>query len=185
MPGINSYEKKGTSSDFLRQEAFVKKTQQEIAESLGTGRSAVVAMKNHSRGASVQVAKKAAATTGQSPANIYLTSQVAALQKRISTKAIKDENVLGACQSIIGAIKGQFRSDEFDRSDPEFIRAAENLKAIAEAALDMAPTDGNGEPVNSTGDSVAAALKGQRDLNGKAIPEGDKIERDAHGRRVR
>jgi hypothetical protein len=36
MPGINSYEKKGKSSDFLRQEAFVKKTQQEIAESLST-----------------------------------------------------------------------------------------------------------------------------------------------------
>jgi hypothetical protein len=183
MPGINSYEKKGTSSDFLRQEAFVRKTQQEISESLGTGRSAVVAMKNHSRGASVQVAKKAAASTGQSSGNIYLTSQVAALEKKITTKAIKDENVLGACQSIMRAIKGQFRSEEFDRSDPEFVRAAENLKAIATAALDMAPA--NEEPVHATGDSTATVFKSQRDPFSKAIPEGEQIERDAMGRRIK
>jgi hypothetical protein len=197
MPGINSYEKKGKSSDFLRQEAFVKKTQQEIAESLGTGKSAIVGMKNHSRGASVQVAKKAAATTGQKPANIFLTSQVAALEKKITKKQIKDENVLGACQSIMRAIKGQFRDSEFDRRDEEFVRAAEMLKAIATAALDMAdsqdksfgPAAGSGNDagvVHHVGDSTAVATKSTRDANGKAVvEEGETVERDAYGRRIK
>ncbi len=187
MAGINSFEKKGKSSNFLRQEAFVKKTQDEIAESLGTKKSSIVAIKNHTRGASVQVAKKAAATTGQKPANIFLTSQVAALEKKITTKAIKDENVLGACQSIMRAIKGQFRSEEFDRRDDEFTASAERLRQIAVAALDMADRDAANEymePTHGTGDSVEVALK-SRDLHGRAIPEGPAIERDAYGRRVK
>jgi hypothetical protein len=193
MAGINSWEKKGKSSDFLRQEAFVKKTQDEIAENLGTGKSAIVGMKNHSRGASVQVAKKAAAATGQKPANIFLTSQVAALEKKITKKQIKDENVLGAAQTIMRAIKGQFRSDEFDRRDEEFIRAAEMLRDIAVAALDMAEDKSMGPKAGSpndtgypkaTGDSVAPALKSSRDAHGKAIPEGEKILRDAFGRAI-
>jgi hypothetical protein len=194
MPGINSYEKKGTSSNFLRQEAFVKKTQQEIAESLGTGKSAIVGMKNHSRGASVNVAKKAAATTGQKPANIFLTSQVAALEKKITTKAIKDENVLGACQSIMRAIKGQFRDSEFDRTEPEFVAAAERLRDIATAALDMADRDATmggtaaaneyTEPTRGTGDSVATVFK-SRDAHGKSVQEGEQIERDPLGRRIK
>jgi hypothetical protein len=196
MAGINSYEKKGKSSDFLRQEAFVKKTQQEIAESLGTGKSAIVGMKNHSRGASVQVAKKAAATTGQKPANIFLTSQVAALEKKITTKSIKDENVLGACQSIMRAIKGQFAAKDFDRRDAEFVAAAERLRDIAVAALDMAdsqdksmgPAAGSlndAGVVHHVGDSVAPALKSTRDAHGKAIPEGETVDRDAYGRRIK
>jgi hypothetical protein len=196
VPGINSYEKKGKSSDFLRQEAFVKKTQQEIAESLGTGKSAIVGMKNHTRGASVQVAKKAAATTGQKPANIFLTSQVAALEKKITTKSIKDENVLGACQSIMRAIKGQFAAKDFDRRDAEFVAAAERLRDIAVAALDMADSMGPkaggatdlGYP-HAEGDSVAPALKTAtkghtRDLHGRAVPQDEAIERDAFGRAV-
>jgi len=200
MVGINSFEKKGKSSNFLREQAFITKTQQEIAESLGTKKSQVVAMKNHTRGASVQVAKKAAATTGQKPANIFLTSQVAALEKKITTKAIKDENVLGACQSILRAIKGQFRSEEFDRRDEEFVAAANLLRDIATAALDMADRDetmgGTAaaneymEPTRGVGDSVASALKtatkgSTRDAWGKAVPDGEKIERDPLGRRVR
>lgn len=191
MPGINSYEKSGKSSNFLREQAFIKKTQQEVAQSLGTGKSAVVSMKNHSRGASVQVAKKAAAVTGQKPANIFLTSQVASLQKRIATKSIKDENVLAACQNVMKSIRGQFRDSEFDRSDPEFIAAAENLKKIAEAALDLsAPAQ---EPVHATGDSVEAALKAeldahdgkvQRDVHGRAVPQGNRVNRDGHGRAI-
>ncbi len=193
MPGINSYEKKGTSSNFLSQEAFIKKTQDEIADHLGTGKSAIVGMKNHSRGASVNVAKKAAATTGQKPANIFLTSQVAALEKKITKKQIKDENVLGACQSIMRAIKGQFRSDEFDRRDEEFKAAAEMLRLIAVAALDMAEPKSMGPAAGSpndtgypkaTGDSTAVATKSTRDAHGKAIPEGEKIERDAFGRAI-
>lgn len=199
-PGINSYEKKGSkSSDFLRQEAFVKKTQREIAENLGTGKSAVVAMKNHTRGASVQVAKKAAATTGQKPANIFLTSQVEALEKKISKKQIEDSNVLGTCQSIMRSAKGQFRDNEFDRSDPEFIAAAERLRDIAVAALELTPADATMggsaaareymEPTHGVGDSVAPALKtatkSQRDPFGKAVVEGEKIERDPQGRRIK
>jgi transcriptional regulator len=187
MVGINSFEKKGKSSNFLREQAFITKTQQEIAESLGTKKSQVVAMKNHTRGASVQVAKKAAATTRQKPANIFLTSQVAALEKKITTKAIKDENVLGACQSIMRAIKGQFRDAEFDRRDAEFVAAAERLRDIAIAALEMAPADdGNGEPITAVGDSTAVATKGStRDAWGRAIPEGPAIQRDAYGRALR
>jgi hypothetical protein len=144
-------------------------------------------MKNHTRGASVQVAKKAAATTGQKPANIFLTTQVAALEKKITMKGIKDENVLGACQSIMRAIKGQFRDSEFDRRDDEFTASAERLRQIAVAALDMADRDAANEymePTRGTGASVEVALKG-RDLHGKAIPEGEKIERDAYGRAIR
>lgn len=197
MAGINSYEKSGKSSDFLREQAFIAKTQQEIAESLSTGKSAVVAMKNHTRGASVQVAKKAAATTGQNSASIFLTSQVAALEKKISTKAIKDENVLGACQSIMRSINGQWASKEIPRRDPEFIAAAERLRDIAVAALDMAPADeGMGDKaarrewMERTHDAnsgvTAVATKGiTRDANGKAIPEGPAIERDAHGRKIK
>ncbi len=184
MAGINSYEKKGKSSNFLREEAFVKKTQDEIAESLGTGRSAIVGMKNHTRGASVQVAKKAAGATGQKPASIFLTTQVAALETRISRKQIKDENVLGAAQSIMRAIKGQFRDSEFDRRDAEFVAAAERLRQIAVAALDMADKDEYMEPTNATGDSVEVALKSTRDAHGRATSEGPAIERDAFGRAV-
>jgi hypothetical protein len=200
MAGINSFEKKGKSSNFLRQEAFVKKTQDEIAESLGTKKSAIVAMKSHTRGASVQVAKKAAEATGQKPANIFLTSQVAALEKKITTKAIKDENVLGACQSIMRAIKGQFRSEEFDRRDEEFVAAANLLRDIATAALDMADRDATMggtaaaneymEPTRGVGDSVEVALKtatkgSTRDAWGKAVEDGPAIERDAYGRAIR
>lgn len=192
MPGINSYEKSGKSSDFLREQAFIAKTQQQIAESLGTGKSAVVAMKNHNRGASVEVAKKAAAVTGAAPATIFLTTQVASLQKRIATKAIRDENILGACQSIMKGINGSFRDSEFDRRDEEFIAAAENLKKIAVAALDLADnTDASmggkaatreyTEPTNATGDDVSVALK-SRDAHGRNVTEGKPIERDAFGR---
>lgn len=194
MVGINSFEKKGKSSNFLREQAFITKTQQEIAESLGTKKSQVVAMKNHTRGASVQVAKKAAATTRQKPANIFLTSQVAALEKKITTKAIKDENVLGVCQSIMRAIKGQFRDSEFNRRDAEFVAAAERLRDIAIAALDMADRDATMggtaaaneymEPTRGTGDSVATVFK-SRDLYGRAVEEGPAIERDAYGRVVK
>ncbi len=185
MAGINSFEK-GQSSNFLREAAFIKKTQDEIAESLGTGRSAIVGMKNHTRGASVQVAKKAAATTGQKPASIFLTTQVAALETRISRKQIKDENVLGVAQSIMRAIKGQFRDSEFDRRDAEFVAAAERLRQIAVAALDMADRDAANEymePTHATGDSTAVATK-SRDLHGRAIPETEDILRDGYGRRV-
>jgi hypothetical protein len=196
MAGINSYEGKGTSSDVLGQEVFVKKTLDEIADHLGTGKSAIVAIKNHTRGASVQVAKKAAATTGQKPANIFLTSQVAALEKKITTKAIKDENVLGACQSIMRSIRGQFAAKDFDRRDVLFVAAAERLRDIAVAALDMADSQDKsmgpkaGSPNDTgypraVGDSVAPALKNTRDVHGRAVPQDEAIERDAHGRRVR
>jgi hypothetical protein len=184
MAGINSFEKKGKSSNFLRQEAFVKKTQDEIAESLGTGRSAIVGMKNHTRGASVQVAKKAAGATGQKPASIFLTTQVAALETRISRKQIKDENVLGAAQSIMRSIKGQFADREFDRRDAEFVAAAERLRDIAIAALDMAGTNEYMEPTHGTGDSTAVATK-SRDIHGRAVEEGPAIVRDGHGRVVK
>jgi hypothetical protein len=192
MAGINSFEK-GKSSNFLREEAFVKKTQDEIAESLGTGRSAIVGMKNHTRGASVQVAKKAAGATGQKPASIFLTTQVAALETRISRKQIKDENVLGAAQTIMRAIKGQFRDSEFDRRDAEFVAAAERLRDIAIAALEMAEPKTMGgtaaaneymEPTNAVGDSTAVATKSTRDLQGRAVEEGPDILRDGYGRRV-
>jgi hypothetical protein len=82
------------------------------------------------------------------------------------------------------AIKGQFRDSEFDRRDAEFVAAAERLRQIAVAALDMADKDEYMEPTNATGDSVEVALKSTRDAHGRATSEGPAIERDAFGRAV-
>lgn len=176
---------------FTQNDMFTKKTIQEIADHLGTGVSGVVALKNGTRGASVPVAKKAAFGTSLKSGNVYLSSQLRALENKITKKQIQPENILSACLPIMKAIHGSFRSDEISR-DASFVAAAERLKEIAEAALEtygagegMGPAAGSGNdqgPTYSTGDSVAPALKSTRDAHGRKIPEGDEIERDGYGR---
>jgi hypothetical protein len=96
----------------------------------------------------------------------------------------------------MAAIKGEFRPDELNVKDPAFRAAAEQLKKIAVAALDLADNTDEGmgpkagspnvEPVNDVNSGVTAvAAKSQRDPFGKAIPNVGYIERDGFGKRIR
>jgi hypothetical protein len=185
---IAANKKKEKDMDPITQnELFTKLTIKEISDHLGTGSSAIVALKNGTRGASVQMAKKAAQGTSLRSGNVYLSSQLRALEKKLALKQIEPESVLAACLPIMRAMKGSFRSDEIQR-DAEFVAAAQRLREIAEAALD---TYGAGseysEPVTDTNSSVTAvAAKSSRDLHGKANRDNEeKVERDIHGRAVK
>jgi plasmid maintenance system antidote protein VapI len=192
MPGLNS-------SDFGRIPGVTTKSQSALAEELGTQKSVVSAIKSGHRALSVDLARSVATKSGEKPANLYLASQLKTLRAKLARKEISPAGVLTNCQHIMSAVKGQFRSNEFDRSDPDFVRAAEELKRIAEVALDFAededkqfgPLAGSGNdqgPTYVTGDSTAAATKAAtkkpaRDAYGRLLfDHGDRVERDAYGK---
>jgi plasmid maintenance system antidote protein VapI len=166
-----------------------------LADELGTHQQTIVAIKSGRRALSVDLARKIAVKSGEVPATLYLTSQIAAIKNKVKTKAMTPKGSLVAAEQVMRAIKGQFYRHEIDRSSAEFQKAAEELRAIAVAALDMSEDESEGmgpkagspsaEPVNTTGDSTAVATK-SRDAHGKAMRDtGEKIERDGYGRRVR
>ncbi len=191
MPGINSNDAFGG----IPAAAF--KSQTDLAEELGTHQETLAAIKSGSRGMSVDLARRVAAKSGGKAATVYLESQIASLKHKAVTKSITPAGVLGSAQHIMRNITKGFRDEEIDAKDPAFREAAENLKKIALAALDLADKEGdksmsgdaatnpNPEPVYATGDSVAAATKTERDAHGRVIPEGEKVERDVQGRRIR
>ncbi len=161
------------------------KSQQELAEELGTQQQVIAAIKAKDRGLSPQNARKVAQLSGGKAGNLYLESQVESLKMKAALKRVSPQGTLHSCETIMRAIKGEFRPEELDVKSAEFRKAAEQLKKIASAALDLADNSENVEPVHATGDSVAPALKSRRDSHGRVIPEGDSIERDAMGRRIR
>ncbi len=166
-------------------ELFTKLTIKEISDHLGTGSSAIVALKSGVRGASVQMAKKAAQGTSLKSGNVYLETQLRALENKITKKQIAPENILAACLPIMKSVHGSFRSEEIQR-DAEFVAAAERLREIATAALDTYGSGEYSEPVRDTNSGVTAvAAKSQRDLHGVNVKDAEKIERDVHGRAVR
>ncbi len=171
---------------FTQNDIFTTKTIKEISDHLGTGSSGIVALKNGTRGASVPVAKKAAQGTAMKSGNIYLQSQLRALENKITKKQIEPKNILSACLPIMKAVHGSFRSDEIQR-DPEFVAAAKRLREIAEAALDTYGVPEGSEAVTDLNSGVRdVATKSQRDLHGRANRDDEEvIERDMHGRAVR
>jgi hypothetical protein len=179
-------EKEQKMDPITQNELFTKLTIKEISDHLGTGESAIVALKSGVRGASVQMAKKAAQGTSLLSGNVYLSSQLRALETKITKKQIEPENILGACLPIMRAMKGSFRSDEISR-DAEFVAAAERLREIAEAALESYGAPEGSEAVTDTNSGVTAvAAKSSRDLHGRANRDDEEvIERDPFGRAVR
>ncbi len=171
------------------------KSQAELAEDLGTQQQVIAAIKAKDRGLSPANARKVAELGGGKAGNLYLESQVESLKMKTALKRVSPNGTLHSCETIMKAIKGDFRPDELNVKDPAFRAAAEQLKKIATAALDLAddtdesmgPKAGspNVEPLHATGDSVAPALKSQRDPFGRAMPEGEKVERDGYGKRIR
>lgn len=171
------------------------KSQQAMAEELGMNQPAIAALKSGQRGLSVDAARKVAARSGEKPATVYIESQIASLKHRTTvTKSISGAGILGSCQHVMRNITTKFRDEEIDQRDPAFRAAAENLKKIAVAALEMAgPDDGDVETVHTIGDSVEATLKKtlnahdrrvEWDAHGRAMPEAQKIEGDAFGRAI-
>jgi hypothetical protein len=178
-------EKEHDMDPITQNELFTKLTIKEISDHLGTGSSAIVALKSGVRGASVQMAKKAAQGTSLKSGNVYLETQLRALENKITKKQIAPENILAACLPIMKSVHGSFRSEEIQR-DAEFVAAAERLREIATAALDTYGSGEYSEPVRDTNSGVTAvAAKSQRDLHGVNVKDAEKIERDVHGRAVR
>jgi len=170
---------------FTQNDLFTTKTIKEISDHLGTGVSGIVALKNGTRGASVPVAKKAAQGTAMKSGNIFLQTQLRALENKITRKQIAPENILSACLPIMKAIHGSFRSDEISR-DAEFVAAAERLREIAEAALDTYGAGEYSEPVTDVNSGVTAVAAKSRDLHGRANRDDEeKIERWPDGSRIR
>ncbi len=177
MAGINS--KHGAFGGIP---AVSMKSNNELADLLGTHHQTISATKSLSRGLSPELAKSVATKSGESPATLYAVSQIASIKSRIAAKTMSPSGALSAVRDITVNLRGQFASKDFDRNSPEYQRALMEIKEVAQGALDLG---GNVEPVNATGDSVAAALKTERDVHGRHIPEGDPIERDTYGRAVR
>ncbi len=190
MAGINS------GNAFGGIPAASMKSHKELAGELGTHRETITAIKSGGRGMSVDLARRVAAKSGEKAATVYLRSQIASLKVRAATKALSRTGTLGSAQVVMKNLTTKFRDEEIDRSDPQFKKAALELKAIAEAALDLAEAHGesmggdaatnpNPETVYATGASVAPALKSTRDAQGVRIKDGERVERDAQGRRIR
>ncbi len=174
MAGINS--KHGAFGGIP---AVSMKNNKELASLLGTNHQTISATKSLRRGLSPELAKSVATKSGEKPATLYVVSQIASIKSRIKQDKISPSGALSAVRDITVNLRGKFASKDFDRNSPEYQRALLEIKQVAETALDLG---GNPEPVNSTGDSVAAALKTERDVHGRHIPEGDPIERDTYGR---
>ncbi len=174
----------------------ILKTHDEIKEHLRDKKSAISQVKHAERGFSPELAKRIAAKTGDNAATLYLESQLASMEKKVSTKSMSQAGFMASAQRVLTAVTKKFTAREMAeaRKDKEFISAAKRLREMLLKALDlledgdasMGPAAGSGNdqgPLFTTGDPVDAALK--RDAHGKAIPDtGEKIERDGHGRRI-
>jgi plasmid maintenance system antidote protein VapI len=173
------------------------KTQQEIADHLSLKQGSVSRLKAGERGFSPEIARKIAFKTGENAPTLYLTSQLASMERGAATKSLSEAGFMGSAQHVMRNITNQFRPDEMRtaRKDPEFVAAATRLRELLLRALDlvaepqqMGPVAGSGNsqgPTYTGGDSVAPALK-SRDATGKAMNNetGESIERDGYGRRI-
>ena len=190
MPGIND-------EAFGRIDGVATKSSRELAEELGTHKETITAVKAGRRGMSPGLAKSVAMKSGEKPATVYIKSQSAALKQKIKAEQINLMGVVDTAQMALKAVNTKFTPDQIDRSDQDFRQAVLELRAAAQKALELLG-DGNEsmgdkaanreymEPTRAVGDSTAVATKGStRDLHGKAIPEDEKIERDAYGKRLR
>ncbi len=178
MPGINC--KHGAFGGIP---AVSMKNNKELASLLGTNHQTISATKSLRRGLSPELAKSVATKSGEKPATLYTVSQIASIKSRIAAKTMSPSGALSAVRDITVNLRGKFASKDFDRNSPEYQRALLEIKQVAETALDLG---GNPEPVNATGDSVAVALKTERDAHGVAMPaEEGLLERDSYGRAVK
>lgn len=121
--------------------AAAYQSQRELAENLGIHRETVTAVKTGKRGLSVDNSKAVAEKSGDKPATVYLTSQVESLKSKLAKKAITPAGVLGSATHMMRNLTIKFTHDQIDRSDPDFRRAALELKALAAAALDLSEAD--------------------------------------------
>lgn len=189
MAGLNN-------QAFGRIDGVATKNNRELADELGTHAPTISSIKSGERGLSPELARAVATKSGEKAGNVYLESQVARLKQKVALKRTSPAGTLHSCGIIMKSVSGGFRPSEMNRKDPAFLKAAQELKAIAEAALDIAdsqeksmgPAAGSGNDTGypkATGDSTAVATKSTRDAHGTAIPEGEKVVRDAHGRRIK
>ncbi len=105
---------------------------------------------------------------------------------------------MGAAQQVMRNITGKFYDHEMKaaRKDEEFVSAANRLRELLLKALDivdagdasMGPAGGSRNsqgPTHVMGDSIAPALKSTRDAQGVRIKDGEPVQRDGYGRRIR
>jgi hypothetical protein len=151
------------------------RSRKELAKDLGIDESAVSAAKSATRGIPVHAAKKAGPMTGDKPATLYLTSQVAALKSKVEDGKASPSGILRSVESIVKGL-GEFRDDELDRRDPDFWEAAQKLRIMAEAAMDFAGE----KPVEAATKSASV----NRDALGHRVEDPKTVERDAAGRRM-
>jgi hypothetical protein len=187
MAGLNN-------QAFGRIDGVATKNNRELADELGTHAPTISSIKSGERGLSPELARAVATKSGEKAGNVYLESQVARLKQKVALKRTSPAGTLHSCGIIMKSLSGGFRPSEMNRKDPSFRKAAQDLKAIAEAALDLAEPESMGPKAGSpndagvvhhVGESVEPALKSQRDPFGKAIQKGEQIERDAMGRRIK
>jgi transcriptional regulator with XRE-family HTH domain len=172
------------------------KTQEEIAQHLSVKQGSVSRLKAGERGLSPEIARKIAFKTGENAPTLYLTSQLASMERGAATKSLSPAGWFGSAQHVARNISKKFLPEELKaaKADPEFIAAATRLRELLLRALDllgepqqMGPVAGSGNdqgPTYRTGDSLAPALKNTRDAQGVRIKDGESIERDAYGRRI-
>jgi hypothetical protein len=166
------------------------KTHDQIKEHLADKKTTLSKVKHGERGFSPELARRIAAKTGENAASLYLTSQLASMEKKAATKSMSPAGFLGSAEWVMRACTQKFTAREMAeaRKDEDFIKAAKKLREMLLKALELIDGDagsGNDQgPVLTTGDPVDAALK-SRDPFGRAVPDtGDPVNRDGHGRRI-
>ncbi len=107
---------------------------------------------------SVDLAKKVATKSNTTPATEYLVSQVASIKQKLTTKTMTPAGALNSAQHAMRNLSTKFRDAEINRSDPDFVKAAETLRDIALTALDQTEKV---EPVDAVEEAVAT--KSNRD----------------------
>ncbi len=166
------------------------KTHDEIREHLAGKETQISQAKHGVRGFSPELARKIAAKTSDNAPTLYLTSQLAAMEKKVAAKSMSEASFMGSAEWVMRACTQKFTAREMAeaRKDEDFIKAAKKLREMLLKALELIDGEagsGNDQgPVLTTGDPIDAALK-SRDPFGRAVPDsGEKIERDGHGRRI-
>jgi hypothetical protein len=166
------------------------KTHDEIREHLAGKETQISQAKHGVRGFSPELARKIAAKTSDNAPTLYLTSQLASMEKKAATKSMSPAGFMGSAEWVMRACTQKFTAREMAeaRKDEDFIKAAKKLREMLLKALELIDGEaGSGNDqgkVVTTGDPLDAALK-SRDPFGRAIPDtGDPVERDGHGRRI-
>ncbi len=163
--------------------AVSMKSNNELADLLGTHPQTISATKSLSRGLSPELAKSVATKSGEKPATLYAVSQIASIKARIKSDKVSPSGALSAIRDITSNLRGKFASKDFDRNSPEYQKALMEIKEVAQSALDLG---GNVEPVHDVNSGVTAVAAKSRDLHGRANRDDEeKIERWPDGSRIR